>query len=174
MYALSTVLFNHGAYFRQFRPTDPQWLPLWEKDYTVAVPEDKDALRQTAQQILTANGLNGGFFAQKQGQRLNINVQNFWHPKRVVYDIAAGKLRAEEKKFAWVELFARLHQRVGYGAEGWLNKLWAVFVDIFCVTTLVWIGTGLYLWWKLPMTRNWGWLAIGGGITSIVVLILNL
>jgi len=111
---------------------------------------------------------------QHPAQRLIINVLNFWHPKRLTYDIAAKKLRTEEKKFAWVEFFARLHQRVGYGQAGFLNQLWAVLVDVFCVTTLVWICTGLYLWWKLPMTRKWGWVAIGGGIASIAILMMTL
>ena len=46
-----------------------------------------------------------------------------------------------------------------------------VFVDVFCVATLAWIATGLYLWWKLPVTRSWGWVAIGGGLATIAILI---
>lgn len=171
MYALSTVLFNHGDYFKASRAATPPWLPLWERDCTVEVPPGPDALRATAQRILDDNGLKGAFGVQRQGPRLNINVQNFRQPIRVTYDVEGRKLRAEKKNTSWVEVLIRLHQRIGYGQPGLLNQLWAIFVDVFCVTTLVWIATGLYLWWKLPVTRGWGWLAIGGGLVSILILV---
>ncbi|MBI5772797.1 MAG: PepSY-associated TM helix domain-containing protein [Verrucomicrobia bacterium] len=174
IYALSTVLFNHHGWFEKFRATEPQWLPLWEKDCALDVPPGNDRLRDTAQRILSENGLSGAFGVQRQGQRLTINVQNFWQPKRLTYDLEKKKLRAEQKKFAWPELLTRLHFRTGYGQPGFLNNLWAVIVDVFCVTMLVWIGTGLYLWWKLAMTRTWGFITIGAGAASILLLLFTL
>jgi hypothetical protein len=171
MYAASTVLFNHGDSFRKFRAADPQWLPLWEKDCVVDLPSGNDGLREAARRILDENGLAGAFGAQRQGQRLTINVHNFRQPLRLTYEGERGKLRAERKAFAWIEVLIRLHQRIGYGHPGLLNTLWAVLVDLFCVATLAWIGTGLYLWWKLPVTRGWGWLALGGGLASIAILL---
>ena len=73
-----------------------------------------------------------------------------------------------------VDLFIRLHQRTGYGQAGFLHNLWGFMVDVYCVTSLVWIGTGLYLWWKLAGTRQWGFVAMGGGIVSIGVLLATL
>jgi hypothetical protein len=113
------------------------------------------------------------FGAQRQGPRLTINVPNFWQPKRFVYEIEAKKLRTEKRSFAAIEVLVRLHERTGYGRGGFLNDLWAFVVDLFCVTTLVWIGTGLYLWWKLANTRAWGFAAIGGGAATIVILLCS-
>ena len=113
----------------------------------------------------------GAFGAQRQGQRLNINVQNFWHPLRLTYDLETKKLRAEQRRFAGIEVLIRLHERAGYGQPGVLNNLWAIVVDLFCVTTLIWIGTGLFLWWKLPATRAWGFVTLGGGIVGILILL---
>lgn len=174
VYAVSTVLFNHHGWFEKHRATEPQWLPLWEKDYTFDVPSGGDGLREAAGRIMEENGLKGAFGAQRQGQRLNIQVMNFWEPKRLIFDLEKKQLRAEKKKFAWPEVLVRLHFRVGYGQPGFLNKLWAFFVDLFCVTMLVWIATGLYLWWKLPVTRRWGFITIGAGAASIVALLLTL
>src|SRR5688572_28549200 len=81
MYAVSTVLFNHGEYFRQFR-ADPAWLPLWEKDYALDLPAANDGLRDIARKILGDLGLSGAFGVQRQGARVNINVPNFWRPLR--------------------------------------------------------------------------------------------
>lgn len=174
LYSLSTVLFNHRDWFQQFR-ADPPWLPMWEKDYAREVPPGgEDALRESARRILADNGLAGAFFVQRQGSKLNLNVQNFWQPTRLTYDIGAKRLKAEKKNFSWVEVFSRLHVRIGYGQGGFLNNLWAFFVDAFCVTLLIWVGTGLYLWWKLPQTRTWGWVTLAGGAGSIIVLLAML
>ncbi|MSU48926.1 MAG: hypothetical protein EXS37_07560 [Opitutus sp.] len=171
VYAVSTVVFNHRAAFRSDRATEPPWTLLWEKDYAIDAPPDAAGLRGTAKKILDDHGVKGPFGVRRQGQRLNINAQNFWYPKRFTYDFGTKKLRAEQKTFAWTELLARLHERTGYGHGGALSNLWALMVDVFCVTTLVWIATGLYLWWKLAVTRRWGFLAIGGGIVSIAILL---
>lgn len=172
VYALSTVMFNHRDAFRSNHAATPQqWVSLWERDYTVAAPDGNDAVRATAQKILDDNGIKGGFFARRQGDKLNINVQNFWRPKRLTYEFGAKKLRAEERKFEWTELLARLHERTGYGSGGALNNLWAFMVDAYCITSLIWIATGLYLWWKLSATRLWGFAAIGGGMLTIAILL---
>lgn len=175
IYALSTFVFNHAESFRPYRAADPLWRPLWEKDYAIDAPagDNPESLRATARRLLADQGIGGAFAVRRQGQRLNLNVPNFWYPKRLTYDFGTKKLRAEEKSFALIEVLIRLHERTGYGAGGFLNNLWALAVDVFCVTTLVWIATGLYLWWKLSATRRWGWIGIGSGVATILILLLT-
>lgn len=174
IYALSTVVFNHREHFQPVRPASQPMLLLWEKDYALDVPAGNDALRDTARRILQDQGLGGAFGVQRQGPRLVINVQNFRAPTRLTYDPAAKKLRAEQRKSTAVDILIRLHERTGYGNGSFLNNLWAVIVDMFCVGTLAWVATGLYLWWKLPATRGWGFLAVGGGVTTLLVLLFTL
>ena len=45
-------------------------------------------------------------------------------------------------------------------AGSFLQRSWSVVVDIVCVSMIVWIASGLYMWWELPGQRRWGWLAI--------------
>ncbi len=174
MYALSTVVFNHGEAFGLRRAGTAPWLPLWEKDYAIEIPAGTDGLRDTVRRLLEENGLHGHFGVQRQRQRLNINLPNFRHPMRLTYDIAGKKLRAEQRNNSAIEVLMRLHERTGYSQGGPLNNLWALIVDVFCVGTLVWIATGLYLWWKLSATRRWGWIAIGGGLATILTLLATL
>lgn len=174
IYALSTEILNHGDHFKKFRAADPQFTPLWSKDYTLPIAVQPDNLRDVAQRILADNDLSGAFGVQRQGNRLNINVQNFLEPKRLSYDLEAKRLTAEKKKFAWPEVFTRLHFRAGYNGTGLLPNLWPVLVDVFCVSMLMWIATGLYLWWKIRDSRNWGWAAIGSGALTIVMLLATL
>jgi hypothetical protein len=174
MYALSAGVFNHGEAFGLRRASTAPWLILWEKDYAIEIPASTDGLRDTVRRLLTDNGLSGPFGVQRQGERLTINVPHFRDPLRLSYDIGGKKLRAEQRNHSGMEILIRLHERTGYGNGGVLNNLWAVIVDVFCVSTLVWIATGLYLWWKLSATRGWGGLAIGGGIATLLTLLATL
>lgn len=173
VYAVSTVVFNHGGYFGMQGHGGPaqDWQPLWEKDYATDVPATDDALRVTARRILEENGFKGAFGVQRQGPRLTINLPNFLKPTRLTYDPSQKKLRAEARSHSSAEVLGRLHTRTGYGRGGALDNMWAFIVDLFCVTTLIWIGTGLYLWWKLPIARRWGFITMAGGVATIAVLL---
>ncbi len=174
VYGLSTLMFNHGDTFRKFRPADPQFTLLWEKDYTLKTPLTHDNLREVALQLLSDHDFEGAFFARQQGQQLTINVQNFLHPTRLTYHLHTHHLMAEKKKFAWVEVLQRLHFRAGYNGTSLLGNAWPFIVDVFCLTMLIWILTGLYLWWKIRVSRLPGWLTLGGGVATIVALLLTL
>ena len=67
----------------------------------------------------------------------------------------------------------RLHFRVGYGAAGPLVLVWPVIVDLFCITMLIWIITGLILWWKVRDSRRLGWVTILAGFATIGVLMMT-
>jgi hypothetical protein len=135
------------------------------------VPPTDDALRATVRRILDEHGLSGAFGVQRQGPRLMINVPNFLNPTRLTYDPQQKKLRAEQRPRSSAEVLGRLHTRTGYGRGGMLDNVWAFIVDLFCAATLVWIGTGLYLWWKLPIARRWGWVTMAGGVATIALLL---
>jgi hypothetical protein len=173
VYGLSTVTLNHAEAFQKLRPADPQFLPLWEKPQSLTVPLQDGNLRDVVRALLDAQKFEGPFFAQQQGRRININVQNFIEPIKLTYDLDRQVLRAEKKKFSWVEVLIRLHFRVGYEGAGPLAVIWPIFVDLFCITLLIWIITGLILWWKVRDSRHWGWVAIGGGVLTIAVLLLT-
>ena len=173
VYGLSTLAFNHEEWFQKYRPADPQWLPMWVRQQPLPAPLGDGNLRDVVRSMLEAEKLKGPFFAQQQGRRLNINVQNFIEPLRLNYDLDQQVLRAEKKKFGWTEVLIRLHFRVGYNQSG-LSMVWPVIVDVFCVTMLIWIITGLLLWWKLRGSRILGWAAIGGGFATIAVLLATL
>jgi hypothetical protein len=173
MYGVSTVLFNHRGREPAHRSSDDPWTLRWEKDLKLELPVQSDRLREVGRQLMVDHGLQGPFGVQRQGQRLVVNVQNFRAPVRLTYDGEKQKLRAEVRQFAWGEMLGRLHVRVGYGQSGILPTIWAVFIDLFCVTLLLWIGTGLYLWWKLPALRRWGFVTLGASLITIVGLLLT-
>jgi hypothetical protein len=64
--------------------------------------------------------------------------------------------------------------RGGFEQESLLNDAWGVVVDLVCLGFLVWVGTGLYMWWQLQPTRLWGGLALGGGFLAFVLFLWRL
>jgi hypothetical protein len=167
IYAASTFMLNHGPAFRSLRPGPDAWIQFWEKDYTAGLPATQPELREWAGEILKANDLWGGpYGVNRNQQRAIINAPRFLKPLRITYRFDDHKLIAEQREPSWVEAFHRLHFRAGYGQVGPMQKVWGFVVDLVCVSFLVWVVTGLYLWWKLPQTRRWGWVAIGAGMVS--------
>src|SRR5262245_55069954 len=84
VYGLSTLVLNHVDWFPTYRPADPQgWLPLWNRPQSLAMPLRDGNLREVVKSLLDAQKIDGPFFAQQQGRRININVQNFIAPIRL-------------------------------------------------------------------------------------------
>lgn len=180
MYAVSTFVFNHGEHFRR-TPPGGGWQLLWEKPLAAEPPAPSagpEALRAFTARLLAEQGIVAPFGVQRQGQgaapRLVVNVQNFRHPQRLTLDPAAGKLRAEQQSSTLADVLARLHRRTGYGHPGILSTVWAVIVDVFSVAMLAWMVTGFVLWWKVPSTRRWGFVALGGGVATLAMLLAAL
>lgn len=173
VYAFSTFMLNHGPYFRQFRPGPDAWIQLWEKEYSAELPPTQPELREWAGEVLKENDLWGGpFGVQRNQQRAVINAPRFIKAMRITYRFSDRKLVAEQRETSWIDSILRLHFRAGYGQVGPLQKVWGFIVDVVCVSFLLWVITGLYLWWKIPHTRKWGLVAIVAGTVSFVGMLL--
>ncbi len=66
-----------------------------------------------------------------------------------------------------------MHAKGGF-EQGGLHNLWAVIVDIVCFAMILWIITGIVMWWTLPFARMWGWVAFGSGIASFTWFVWHL
>ena len=175
VYAFSTFMLNHGPTFRAMRPGPDAWTHLWEKEYTKELPESQGELREWAEAVLAEQGYQPARFgANRNSQRVLMTVQRFVRPVRITYRFNENKLIAERRDGSFVEALLRLHFRAGYGQGSALQWIWGLIVDIVCVSFLIWIITGLYLWWKIPRTRNWGWVALGAGAVTFVGLLVVL
>jgi predicted permease len=67
-----------------------------------------------------------------------------------------------------------MHGRGGFEQEGLLDRSWSVIVDVVCLAIVIWIASGLYMWWGLPGSRNWGWIAIVAGVVAFVFFTVRL
>jgi hypothetical protein len=177
MYGLSSAAFTHGELFRSSgTPTQAQWTPRFTRDYAVPPPSDPAALRDFGRALLTELGVSGPNFGvnRTNANTVTINVFSFRHTTRVVYAVSQKKVTVEDRKFRFDMFLTGLHARGGFNQEGFLPKAWGVMVDVVCLAMVLWILTGLYLWWGVSGHRLSGLVALLAGAGAFALFALRL
>mgnify|MGYP001410586699 CR=1 FL=1 len=176
VYGVSSVVFSHHRQFDEWFASGPYWEEILRQSYDRPVPDEAD-LRQLAVAILTDLNLptDGAVGTHKpHPRRLNVYRYDFWSNLRVSYHLDEKRVVAESHPFRWDHFLTGLHARGGYQQESFLHDAWAFVVDLVCVAFLLWIASGIYMWWLLPQTRRWGSFALGAGILSFAAFALTL
>lgn len=105
---------------------------------------------------LQANGLDGQFFVRREpGGKIVVDQVRFLSATRITYDPTTRRLTAMRGGFSWRTLLMRVHTRGEYDTNGSLQIPWGVIVDAIQVAIIVWIASGLYMWWRLGRFRGW-------------------
>lgn len=178
MYGISSVPFAHNQFFE--KRDAAKGVPLWtlrsERTLDLAVPEDPAALRRFGAALLEAAGIEGTSFGAYRQSPTQINVYSysFWKSTQLKYFVDQKKLTVEDRRFRWDHFLTGMHARGGFEQEGFLQTSWSVVVDVVCLGMIVWIASGLYMWWTLRGHRRWGALAVLGGVASFVVFTVSL
>jgi hypothetical protein len=178
MYGVSSVPFAHNEYFQ--RRDAATGLPLWnvrlERTVDLPVPEEEEELRAFGARLMKEAGVEQtSFGAYRQGpNQVNVYVFTFAKATQLKYLVDQKKLTVEDRRFRWDHFLTGLHARGGFEQEGFLQDSWGVVVDIVSLGMLVWIASGLYMWWGLRGHRGWGWIAVISGVVAFVLFTLRL
>jgi hypothetical protein len=178
MYGVSSIPFAHGQFFQKL--DEARGVPLWqlrsERPYDAPVPENREALLEFGRKLLKELGIEGPNFSVYRANRTTLNVgsYSFLKSTRVVYSLDRKKLTVEDRRFRFDQLLTGMHARGGFERDGFLSKSWGVMVDLVCAAFLIWIGTGLYLWWGLPGHHGWGAVALATGTAVFLLFTLRL
>lgn len=176
MYGISSVVFSHTSYFDAiYGGWQPKWSVRFDKPFEYDIPADKE-LREVGKEIIEQSGLpDMAFGIYRDGdKKLNIYLHNFWSSIKVQYFIEEQRLLAEDAGFRWDHFLTGMHARGGFQQDSILNDLWAVIVDFFALSMIVWVITGIYMWWMLKGVRVWGIVAIAAGVTTFAVFVMLL
>lgn len=175
VYGLSSIPLSHGAYFnRLYEDGQPMWTLRFERSYNVPVPDDAE-LKTIGRRIVRDTGLTGAWGAYRQSaDELHVFVYRFRHSVRVIYRIPERKLRVEDARFRWDHFFTGMHARGGFDQDSWLDDFWAVVVDLFCVGLMLWVASGLWMWWRARGLRLWGAIALGAGCATFALFLAAL
>lgn len=175
MYGISSYVFNHSQYFQDLDKAKnlPLWTKVLEREYDVPVPEGE--LRPLGERVVKDLGLSGSYGAYRQGpNQINIYVYTFLKSTQVKYLLDQKKLIVEDRRFRFDQFLTGMHAKGGFEQDRIQDDIWGVIVDLVCLGMLLWIATGLYMWWHLPATRNWGWLALLAGLASFAWFVATL
>jgi hypothetical protein len=172
MYGVSSVPFAHTGFFDRLDAA--KGLPLWtlrlERPVDAAVPEDAGQLRELGRVLLREAGIEGmsyGVYRQNATQ-INVYAHTFWKSTQLKYFTDRRLLTVEDRRFRWDHFLTGMHARGGFEQEGWLPVSWSVVVDLVQLAILVWIASGLWMWWEVGGHRRWGVVTILGGAASFL------
>jgi hypothetical protein len=178
MYGISSIPFAHNQFFEQRDAR--KGLPLWtlraEYRFDVPVPDEAKALRSLGAVLLARAGIeNTSFGVYRQSPtQLNVYSYSFWKSTQLKYFVDEKRVTVEDRRFRWEHFLTGMHARGGFEQEGLLQNSWSVIVDVVCLAIVLWIASGVYMWWGLPGSRRWGLLAIVAGCVSFVVFTMRL
>jgi hypothetical protein len=173
MYGVSSFMVIHRAWFPSDRPGREL---LFEKAYSRPVnlqgANNSPELRAAALEILKECALEGAFWTDKPTpDTLHIERFSFRDSVSLTYSAKDQKLKAEHQRVLWSQMPQRMHFRGGYGQPGFGNTFWGLLVDAACAGIIIWVLSGLIMWWRLPRLRTWGTLAVALGILSFTLLV---
>lgn len=178
MYGVSSVPFAHNDFFQRLDAA--KGLPLWtlraELTIDASPPDDARALRAFGADLLQKAGIDAPSFGtyRQSPNQINVYVYSFWQSTQLKYFVDSRRLTIEDRRFRWDHFLTGMHARGGFEQEGWLQTSWSAIVDLVCLAMIVWIASGLYMWWGLPGHRLWGWVAIVAGAASFVLFTFRL
>lgn len=175
MYALSTLAMNHHHIFENWYDHQP---PAWTLDreipYTVDFPPE--ATRWiVAEQILTDLGMVGAHNTRGNlDNQITITRRYTGSPQRIIYTPEQKTLRIETQEFRTNVFLEQMHRRRGYNTKYLSDDLWAITVDIFILSTVLWAASGLWMWWELKVTRKWGAICMGSGVVIFAFFLFTI
>ena len=175
MYGVSSIPFSHNQYFEERDKAKglPLWTKRFERSYDVAVPDGPE-LKALGDRIMKDTGFTGNHGTYRQNaNQVNVYVYTFWHSTQIKYFIGEKKLVGEDRRFRWDHFLTGMHAKGGFEQGGW-NDLWGIVVDLVCLGMMMWVMTGLVMWWSIPVTRRWGWVALGAGAGGFALFLWRL
>lgn len=170
MFGASSIPINHNT-----GPEQARWVLLSEHQFDAEVPPAGADLRPLGREMMRTAGLDGGYFVNRANPRqVNVNHPNFLQPVRIVYQADQRRLVAERRELTFRTFITNLHTRGGFDLDGFWDSVWAFSIDVVSVALILWIASGVYMWWRLPSTRSWGWVALAAGAVCFAVIIVSL
>jgi hypothetical protein len=178
MYGISSIPFSHGDFFDQRdRATGlPLWTKTYEGSYDLGPIPDQGSLRHLSRKVAAdfhMEDSSHGAYRQSPRQ-LNIYIHTFWKSTQFKYFIDEKRIVAEDRRFRFEHFLTGMHARGGFEDERFFPRAWAVAVDLVCLGFLIWVASGIYMWWSLPALRRWGWAALTGGLLTFVFFVWRL
>jgi hypothetical protein len=171
MYGVTSYPMNHAPFFDDlYKDGVAEWTEEPARDYHIEIPP-KAELRPVAGQILKDAGVSAkkfGVFWRAPGELL-VYAGGFKAPVEVIYFQEKDRMVVRHKRLRWDHVLSGFHATGGFDQENPIYDAWAVVIDVVMAAVLIWVASGIYMWWNIRHMRWWGALALGGGVVSMAV-----
>jgi hypothetical protein len=172
MYAASTFVMNHRAWFRPQPAGPPPFEKEREQVFSGQLPPDA-APRDIAVAVLRHLDIDGAHNvnASPDKQRITIVRQDPVAPKRIIFTPADHRIVVEKQIVQMPAFLERMHRRRGFQHPYALEDTWAFSVDVVIAAMVFWVLSGLWMWWEMKKTRALGF-AFGAAGCALFALFL--
>lgn len=173
MYGVTSLAFSHNEWFNN---EGIVWTEEKTWPCTLLVPEDSVVPREVGAQLLEIAGLEIKAFGVYRGgaNQINVYLPEFWNARQLIYKIDKQQLALVTRPVPLNHMLSGMHARAGYQHDSVQNDAWALMVDLTAISFLLWVASGLYIWWKTPKMRTWGAIALSAGVLSFLLFMLLL
>ena len=122
-----------------------------------------------------------GLTFDRLNRRLHLYLALFFLPWFLVYGLSSAVFSHPAwfgQGQAWKALFDREYRLDPIPPDADLRPIaeyaWSIIVDAVQLAIIFWIGSGLYMWWKLRRLRLWGLVVLSAGVASFAFFLLKL
>jgi hypothetical protein len=128
-----------------------------------------------SQQILISADLDGAHGASRRKDgAIVVSRNDLVTPRRLTYVPSTRTVLIERLQPRANALLERFHRRRGYATGYALDTAWAVSVDLVIAAMVLWVVSGLWMWWEMKLTRPLGALALVTGVGLFAFYLLRL
>ena len=176
MYAVSTMVMNHRDIFIAMYGRGPApFEKVGEASYPDGFSEGTTPETMTGV-ILHQIGLEGAHNSPKPQAdgTLVFQRQDIIRPYRITYTPGDRKILIERARFQWNTFMGSMHRRRGYQQPYAIDDGWGFIVDLFIVASILWALSGLWMWWEMRVTRQWGAVSLGVGALLFAFFLVKL
>lgn len=173
MYGITSLAFSHAGLFGN---RAGEWIEEGAWPCTLDVPAEGDVPRNVAAELLEIAGLQEDAFGayRTDEHQVEVFIVGFWQRQRLVYRIEEQRLFLYSREAPPEHILTGMHARAGYQHDSILNDAWAFMVDLVAIGFVLWVVTGVYIWWQLPGLRTWGAVGLLAGLLSFAAFLLLL
>src|SRR5689334_10556531 len=116
VYALSSVILNHGNWFERPGDNVPEWTKRFERAYRLPPIKDDDSAWVLGEKVLADHGMTGRFGARfDDDDNLVVLRHKLLGAVRLTYFPKEGRILAEDQRFSLRQALTAAHFRSGYG-----------------------------------------------------------
>ena len=180
MYGVTAIGYNHHGAFGTandlYNFSGPNWTAEETWPASFDIPAQGPIPKDVAAAMLRMGGIEAEVYG---GYRLGANlvvayVPSFWTTERLAYDLRTRELTRYRRAFVAQTTLTAMHARAGYQHESVINDAWAVAVDATMISILLWVATGLAMWWQQRRLRAAGGIALAAGMASFAWFVFGL